>query len=103
VLTPLLTWRFGKRWYCSWVCGCGGLAETAGDPFRQLSSKSMAAWRFERWSIHGVLMLVTVGTVVLWINSATAGGVLGGLSLGYSRFYGFAVGSVLSGVVGVGF
>ncbi|MCA9528034.1 MAG: hypothetical protein KC549_17220, partial [Myxococcales bacterium] len=21
VLTPLLTWRFGKRWYCSWVCG----------------------------------------------------------------------------------
>jgi hypothetical protein len=23
-----------KRWYCSWVCGCGGLAETAGDSFR---------------------------------------------------------------------
>ena len=20
---------------CSWICGCGGLAETAGDPFRQ--------------------------------------------------------------------
>jgi polyferredoxin len=26
-----------KRWYCSWVCGCGGLAETAGDSYRHLS------------------------------------------------------------------
>jgi len=23
---PLFTYFFGKRWYCSWVCGCGGLA-----------------------------------------------------------------------------
>ncbi|WP_237717663.1 4Fe-4S binding protein [Pontibacter sp. BAB1700] len=29
--TPVLTYFYGKRWYCSWVCGCGGLAETAGD------------------------------------------------------------------------
>ena len=36
---PLLTYFFGKRWYCSWVCGCGGLAETMGDPYRQLSDK----------------------------------------------------------------
>jgi hypothetical protein len=43
----LLTYFFGKRWYCSWVCGCGGLAETAGDPYRHLSSKSRAAWRWE--------------------------------------------------------
>ena len=34
VATPVLTYFFGKRWYCSWVCGCGGLAETAGDPFQ---------------------------------------------------------------------
>ena len=39
VFTPILTYKYGKRWYCSWVCGCGGLAETAGDSFRQLSSK----------------------------------------------------------------
>jgi ferredoxin-type protein NapH len=42
---PVLTYFFGKRWYCSWVCGCGGLAETAGDPYRQLSDKSRKAWR----------------------------------------------------------
>jgi len=26
VATPVLTYLYGKRWYCSWVCGCGGLA-----------------------------------------------------------------------------
>ncbi|MBC7792082.1 MAG: FeS-binding protein, partial [Clostridia bacterium] len=25
VLSPVLGLFFGKRWYCSWVCGCGGL------------------------------------------------------------------------------
>ncbi|MEM9931798.1 MAG: hypothetical protein AAF840_18510, partial [Bacteroidota bacterium] len=30
---PLMVHLVGKRWYCSWVCGCGGLAETMGDPW----------------------------------------------------------------------
>jgi len=47
VAVPVLTYFYGKRWYCSWVCGCGGLAETAGDPFRQLSSKKLSAWKIE--------------------------------------------------------
>src|SRR6056300_474515 len=65
--SPLLTYRFGKRWYCSWVCGCGGLAETAGDPFRQLSSKKISVWKLERWMIHFVLVFVFITTVaVLW-------------------------------------
>ena len=54
---PVFVYFFGKRWYCSWVCGCGGLAETMGDPYRQLSDKSLNAWRVERWLIHGVLAL----------------------------------------------
>jgi len=103
VLTPLLTWRFGKRWYCSWVCGCGGLAETLGDPWRHLSNKSKAAWRFERWSIHSVLVVVVVGTALLWVDQAAGGETLGSLSSGYRKGYGFVVGAVLSGVVGVGF
>ncbi len=56
VISPLLTYFFGKRWYCSWVCGCGGLAETLGDPYRQLSDKSLKSWRVERWLVHGVLV-----------------------------------------------
>lgn len=62
VITPILTYKYGKRWYCSWVCGCGGLAETAGDPFRHLSDKSMKAWKLERWLIHTVLVFAVVMT-----------------------------------------
>ena len=103
VATPILTYFFGKRWYCSWVCGCGGLAETAGDPFRHLSDKSLKAWQIERWLIHSILVVIVVGTALLWINSATEGGVLGSLSAGFSRWYGFFIGSIFAGVIGVGF
>ncbi|MGJ8548781.1 4Fe-4S binding protein [Winogradskyella wichelsiae] len=65
VITPILTYKYGKRWYCSWVCGCGGLAETAGDSFRQLSSKKMSAWKLERWLIHTVLVFSIVMTVAM--------------------------------------
>ena len=59
---PLFTYFFGKRWYCSWVCGCGGLAETLGDPYRQLSDKSLAGWQIERWMIHAVLVFAVAMT-----------------------------------------
>jgi len=65
VITPILTYKYGKRWYCSWVCGCGGLAETAGDSFRHLSDKSMTAWKVERWVIHSVLVFVVVMTTAV--------------------------------------
>ena len=63
---PVFVYFFGKRWYCSWVCGCGGLAETAGDPFRQLSDKSTEAWQIERFLIHGVLVfgIIMTGFVI---------------------------------------
>jgi len=103
VATPVLTYFYGKRWYCSWVCGCGGLAETAGDPFRHLSDKSLNAWQVERWMVHGVLALITVGTALLWINSAMQGGLLGGFSGAFASAYGFYVGAIFSGVIGIGF
>lgn len=65
VITPILTYKYGKRWYCSWVCGCGGLAETAGDSFRHLSDKSEFTWKVERWVIHSVLVFVIVMTTAV--------------------------------------
>lgn len=103
VATPVLTWFFGKRWYCSWVCGCGGLAETAGDPFRHLSDKSLRAWKIERWMIHSVLVAVVLLTGLLWLNSWQQGGLLGQFSQAYSMAYGYVIGMAFSGVVGVGF
>src|SRR5690606_2321999 len=65
VITPILTYKYGKRWYCSWVCGCGGLAETAGDPFRHLSDKSVFAWKVERWVVHSGVVFVTLMTTAV--------------------------------------
>ena len=65
VISPILTYFYGKRWYCSWVCGCGGLAETAGDPFRHLSDKRLSAWKVERWVVHSVVVFVTLMTTAV--------------------------------------
>ncbi|MEO0877411.1 MAG: 4Fe-4S dicluster domain-containing protein, partial [Bacteroidota bacterium] len=62
---PIITYFYGKRWYCSWVCGCGGLAETLGDPYRQLSDKSEQAWHIERWIIHSVLVFAVAMTIIV--------------------------------------
>jgi polyferredoxin len=103
IATPLLTYKYGKRWYCSWVCGCGGLAETAGDPYRQLSDKSLKAWKIERWMVHSVLVFITITTILLWLNSYYKGEILGSVSGGFAKWYGFFIGAVFSGVIGVGF
>ncbi len=65
VITPILTFKYGKRWYCSWVCGCGALAETAGDSFRHLSDKRQFAWKVERWVVHSVVVFVTLMTTAV--------------------------------------
>ncbi len=105
VITPLLTYLVGKRWYCSWVCGCGGLAETSGDPFRHLSSKKLYAWKIERWMIHIIMVLVFIMTVATLYGYFTGSNTFLGLDI-YKVFqkpYGFLIGAMFSGVVGVGF
>jgi len=103
IATPILTYNYGKRWYCSWICGCGALAETLGDPYRQNSDKSLKAWKVERWMVHSVLVFVTLTTSLLWLNSWKNGTILGDASGLFSQWYGFLIGSVFSGVIGTGF
>ena len=103
VATPVLTYFFGKRWYCSWVCGCGGLAETAGDPYRHLSDKSLGAWKLERWLVHGVLATITAATLLLWVAAVAEVGWLDAVAETVSWLYGLLIGSIFAGVVGVGF
>lgn len=103
IATPILTYFFGKRWYCSWVCGCGGLANTAGDPFRHLSDKSLKSWQVERWMVHSVLLIIIVITALLWVNSFMGGGIFGDISHQLSKIYAFIIVQAFSGVIGVGF
>ena len=101
LVTPILTYFYGKRWYCSWVCGCGGLANTAGDSWRQLSDKSLKAWNIERISIYTVLVFVIVMTAAVWVT--TAFHLIPETSAQLRKVYGFLVGSVMAGVIGTGF
>ncbi|MEY4936112.1 MAG: hypothetical protein RIS64_2471 [Bacteroidota bacterium] len=101
---PVFTYFFGKRWYCSWVCGCGGLAETLGDPYRQLSDKSLKTWKLERYLVHGVLVFAVLMTLlVLYTYFTGASNILFISSYDVRVLYGFLIGSAFSGVVGTGF
>jgi NosR/NirI family nitrous oxide reductase transcriptional regulator len=61
VAIPLLSWKHGKR-FCTWVCGCGGLAETLGDRWRHLAPKGK---RSRAWEVQGLAVLVAVAVVTL--------------------------------------
>jgi len=112
VLIPTLTYFYGKRFYCSWVCGCGGLAETLGDPYRHLSNKTMKAWKFERFSIHGVLLFAIVMTIFAGYHTYNEfnhpemdgkASLLGISSYDVRTYYSFLIGSIFAGVIGTGF
>lgn len=70
VAMPLLARYHGKR-FCTWICGCGGLAETLGDRWRHLSPKGerSRSWEFQSVLIlcaSAILLLVIVG----WYNTS---------------------------------
>lgn len=64
---PLLSRNHGKR-FCTWVCGCGGLAETLGDRWRHLSPKGprSRAWEFQGALILAASVLVLVIVIGLY-------------------------------------
>jgi len=104
VIVPVMVYFFGKRWYCSWVCGCGGLAETLGDPYRQHSDKSLNAWKLERWIIHSVLIFSLVMTLVtLYCYFSGAQSFLGIKTNWIKDTYSFLIGAWFAGVIGTGF
>ncbi|MCZ6899407.1 MAG: 4Fe-4S binding protein, partial [Bacteroidetes bacterium] len=104
IAVPVFVYFFGKRWYCSWVCGCGGLAETLGDPFRHLSNKSLKAWKVERWMIHLVLVFAVIMTAgVLYTYWTGSSEMFGVSSYAIRETYGAWIGAGFAGVIGTGF
>jgi polyferredoxin len=103
VAVPLLAFFVGKRWYCSWVCGCGGLANTFGDPWRHLSSKTRWSWRLEMITIHAVLALALITTALVLINWGIGKDhpTFSAFAFKVQKLYGFAIGAMFSGLVGV--
>jgi ferredoxin-type protein NapH len=101
---PVMVYFFGKRWYCSWVCGCGGLAETLGDPFRQLSDKSLKAWKYERVIVHSVLVfavLMTAGVLYTYFTGVSKIAFIDTYTI--RETYAFSIGFIFAGAIGTGF
>jgi len=91
---PVFTFFHGKK-FCTWVCGCGGLAETLGDPWRHYSPKGVGNTRKERqlYLVTGFAALATV-LVAAGYDFSVAGVTL-------SKFYSYSVDLVLIAVIPV--
>lgn len=63
-IVPVFSFFHGKR-YCTWICGCGGLAETLGDRWRTLAPKGRTSVRWEKMNV-----------VVLWAAFLVTGAML---------------------------
>jgi thioredoxin reductase/ferredoxin len=61
VAIPWAARNHGKR-FCTWICGCGGLAETLGDRWRHLAPKGK---RSRAWEFQGVVVLIAAAIVTL--------------------------------------
>ncbi len=70
VVIPIFVLFHGKR-YCSWICGCGGLAETFGDRWRHLAPKGTTSIAWEKMGIV-VLMFASAVTVAMLLRDAYA-------------------------------
>ena len=78
--------------------------KTWGDPYRQLSDKSLKAWKIERWLVHGVLVFAFVNTgAVLYTYFTESYSLLGVQTSDIKTSYGFLISSIFAGVVGTGF
>jgi NosR/NirI family transcriptional regulator, nitrous oxide reductase regulator len=67
---PILVLFHGKR-YCSWICGCGGLAETFGDRWRHLAPKGLKSIELERMGTF--VLIAAVGVTFAMIIKDTVG------------------------------
>ena len=101
VIVPLYVRRHGER-FCSYMCGCGGLAETLGDFWRHLAPRGRSAYRAE-W-FGRVVFLLAIPVTFLILNDVWnffAKGALYNAKVFAQTWYGLMVDFWLASVVGV--
>ncbi len=103
VLVPLYVRKNGIR-FCSYLCGCGGLAETVGDFWRHLAPRGVTSYKAE-WA-GKVIFLAAIPTTLLIINdswSVFQAAQLTNVKTFAQAWYGLIVDFWLASVVGVAF
>ncbi len=68
IIVPVFVLFNGKR-YCSWICGCGGLAETLGDRWRHLAAKGKTSQQWEAMNLYILIFAVLVTVIILLKDS----------------------------------
>jgi NosR/NirI family transcriptional regulator, nitrous oxide reductase regulator len=96
-IIPLFVLWNGKR-YCSWICGCGGLAETLGDRWRHLAPKGKAS---KRWEAMNIVVLAAAVVVTLAVVLRDVFSWLGAPAAGALNFYHVAADVWLVGILPV--
>ncbi|MCK5033371.1 MAG: 4Fe-4S binding protein, partial [Calditrichia bacterium] len=97
VIMPVLVLFHGKR-YCSWICGCGGLAETFGDRWRHLAPKGRTSIKWESMGT-GVLIIAFIITVMMLVKDAW--GIFSGTADTSVHWYGLMMDVWLVGILPV--
>jgi NosR/NirI family nitrous oxide reductase transcriptional regulator len=103
VALPLYIRKNGER-FCSWMCGCGGLAETLGDQWRHLAPRGSTAVSAE-WGGR-IVLAAAVPVTLLILNDAwgfVAKDALYSTKAFAESWYGLMVDFWLASVVGVAF
>lgn len=104
VAVPLFVRFHGER-FCSWACGCGGLAETLGDRWRHLAPRGPRSERLEKL---GLVILGAAAVTTLIILGHDVFGFLRGpawtdTKLFVQHWYGLMVDFWFASVIGVAF
>lgn len=96
IALPLSVWLKGKS-YCTWICGCGALAETVGDRWRQYSPKGRANTAREKqvYYVTGFSIAATI-LVALGIDNLGAG-------ISISSIYTYSVDLALIAILPIAF
>ncbi len=72
VIIPLGIWRFGKGFYCGWICSCGALAETLGDTHRHKMPHG-PGWNRLNLAGQGVLGIAVIMLILRVVSWAWPG------------------------------
>lgn len=103
VAIPIFVYFNGER-FCSWLCGCGGLAETLGDRWRHLAPRGTTSHKAE-W--FGKIILVLAVPVTLMILNDAWGFIksdaLSNVQQFATQWYSLMVDFWLASVIGVAF
>jgi polyferredoxin len=101
---PLFVRYNGER-FCSWFCGCGGLAETLGDQWRHLAPRGTTSKKLERFGLFilGCAAVTTLLILGVDIWKFLDWNTFGNAKTFAQQWYGLMVDFWFASVVGVAF